>query len=698
MMHERILENLKHAQGLPQKIRVLNAEIQDPKDIGQVFAKLSIERKYIVKQLILLDQLSVVFPPKIHTVPMKNIEKLLDELLEIDRFYHEIGGLVGYHLTILKFLEGPKKQENEVKQKFFPPSFIDISKEDEHVRQMILWGIEHLPEISELYPLGGAADRLHLQDPVSKAELPAAKLAFGGKTLLEWLIQDLQAKEYLYFKLFKKEIVTPIAMMTSHEKKNYSHILAICEENKWFGRPKESIQLFLQPLVPTITQDGKWCMKKYLEPLLKPSGHGAIWKLAKDFGILRWFKKQKRKKALVRQINNPIAGIDLGLLAFTGYGMHHDQNFGFASCSREYGAAEGINVLVEKKNKEGYSYHLSNIEYCDFERFGISDDATLFSSNTNILFADLKEVEAASKKSPFPGVLINLKEIRFPSSKGIREEKVARLESTMQNIADEFVETYAKPLLKKNRKLKKTFITFNDRNRTISTAKKVYFPGKSTLETPERCFYDLMKNSSQLLESCGFSLPPFPSLESYFEKGLPFIFLHHPALGPLYSIIKQKLKGGKLHPHSEMVLQISEIYLENLDLKGSLVVQAKNPTGHMGPDGLLHPSHQSGKCIFKNVRVQNKGIEKKGPVWKEIERKESLTIILHDNAEIIAEDVTIQGNKLIEVEPNTQLRIYEKNGKIFEKRKKISTPSWFWNYEVQKDFSILIRILSQIPN
>lgn len=694
----QLSENLKKAVSLPEKIRILNSEkkIQGPVEIQSLLSQLSEERRYILKQLVLLDQIPVVFPQKFKKIPLKNIEKFLDDLLEIDQFYHEIGGLIGYHLTILRFLQTPISKKTDLpERKLFPPSFIKIS-DDESVRKMVLWGIEHLPEISELYPLGGAADRLHLQDPVSKAELPAAKLHFGGKTLLEWLIQDLQAKEYLYFKLHGKEIITPIAMMTSHEKNNYSHIMAICEENGWFGRPKESIKLFLQPLVPTITHEGKWCMKEPLQPLLKPSGHGAIWKLAKDFGILQWLKKKKRKKALIRQINNPIAGIDLGLLAFTGYGMHHDQNFGFASCARETGAAEGINVLVEKKTDEGYSYNLSNIEYCDFERFGIVDDPkqgkySPFSSNTNILFADLKAVEKAAKKSPFPGVLINLKEIRFPGPKGMKEEKVARLESTMQNIADEFVETYPKALPKKNRKLRKTFITFNERHRTISTAKKVYFPGKPNLETPERCFYDLLKNAYELLLLSGFSLPALPTLDAYLQDGPSFIFRYHPALGPLFSVIRQKLNGGKIHLRSEMVLDLSELFIENLDLQGSLIVQAKHPTGHIDNSGLLHSSNQSGKCYLKNVRMINSGIEMQGPYWKNISRKESVTILLQDNAEFIAENVTLQGNHLFEVEAGTQLRVFEKGGKILRKIKSLSAPTWFWKYEVQKDSSILLK-------
>lgn len=708
-MLSSLLKNLAKARDLSEKVAFLNTDrkvkkaVKDPY-FSQVLEALTLPREYILKQLISLGQSKVIFSSSTRKkLTQEKLEKFLDELWEIDLFYQEIGGLAGYHAKILSCLHSSKEEEKE-NSLYHPPSFIDISKEETRVRKAILWGIEHLPELCELYPLGGAADRLHLQDPDTKAELPAARLFFSGKTLLEWLIFDVQAREYLYYKLHGKELITPIAMMTSLEKNNYEHILAICEKNRWFGRPKESFRIFLQPLVPTITHLGKWCMKEPLQPLLKPGGHGAIWKLAKDFGILQWFQKRDRRKMLVRQINNPIAGVDYGLLAFTGIGSREDQYFGFASCPRECGSAEGINVLVEKEGQEGFSYTLSNIEYCDFARYGIDDEPrekgdpySRFSSNTNILFADVKAVEKAVEKRPFPGILINLKEVKFRSGKRWKEKKVARLESTMQNIADEFVEARQKKLPEDKRELKKTFITYNLRHKTISTAKKVYLPGKSSLETPERCFYDLFLNAYALLKNCEMEVPALLSFEEYLEKGPSFFFTYHPALGPLYSVIQQKIKGGKIHPQSELICDIAELSLENLDLQGSLLIQAKDATGHRGKDGLLHPSDQGGKCFFRNVRIENIGIDQTKPQipWKgEPARRESLSIILHGNAEIYAENITLKGNHKFEIFSGEQVRLVEKEGEIHAEKRKISSPSWHWKYEVMKDFRIqLERIL-----
>ena len=51
----------------------------------------------------------------------------------------------------------------------------------------------------------------------------------------------------------------------------------------------------------------------------------------------------------MRQISNPMAGVDTTLLALAGTGYLQRRAFGFMSCERVVGAAEGMNVLQEKK-------------------------------------------------------------------------------------------------------------------------------------------------------------------------------------------------------------------------------------------------------------------------------------------------------------------------------------------------------------
>lgn len=52
-------------------------------------------------------------------------------------------------------------------------------------------------------------------------------------------------------------------------------------------------------------------------------------------------------------------------------------------------------------------------------------------------------------------------------------------------------------------------------------------------------------------------------MEQYLEKGPGFIFLYHPALGPLWDVISQKIRGGALMHGSELVLEVSPLIVTN---------------------------------------------------------------------------------------------------------------------------------------
>ncbi|KAL0341249.1 UNVERIFIED_CONTAM: UTP--glucose-1-phosphate uridylyltransferase 3, chloroplastic [Sesamum radiatum] len=361
------------------------------------------------------------------------LKSLLKMLGEVEQFYDCIGGIIGYQATVLELLaqstnEGQtinwSEQANMLLKCQFveihPPSVLDLSEDIEYASQAALWGIEGLPVLGEIYPLGGSADRLGLVDPETGECLPAAMLPYCGRTLLEGLIRDLQAREFLYFKLYGEQCITPVAIMTSSAKNNHGHITYLCERFGWFGRGRSSFQIFEQPLVPAVTaEDGQWIVTRPFEPVCKPGGHGVIWKLAHDKGVFKWFQSHGRKGATVRQISNVVAATDLTLLALAGI--------------------EGINVLLEKKNSDGnWAYGFSCIEYTEFDKFGIT----------------------ARPLSP-GGV------------------SGGRLECTMQNIADNFANAYSSRCYKGVEDGLDTFIVYNERRKVTSSAKKRRRHGKS---------------------------------------------------------------------------------------------------------------------------------------------------------------------------------------------------------------------------
>ncbi len=708
-----LIKKQNEVVSLPEKINLLDQEsavhyfLKSHPKIKKFISRLDDPDNHAVKSVIVIEQGPIVFRMPVDMVnAWKAFSELLGHLHLVEKFYDKIGGILGYHAKVLEFLCEQDKHNPPIRNKqFHQPIGVDLSEQTHKIHEFIIEGLKCLPQMTEIYPIGGSGDRLDLHDSESGNPLPTAKLQFNGTTLLTGLINDIQAREYLYYKLFNEQCVTPIAMMTSHAKNNHKFVLEICETNAWFNRKKSSFIFFNQPGVPVITEEGNWVLKDPFKLLLKPGGHGVLWKLAHDEGIFNWFKEKKRSIALVRQINNPLANTDHGLIAFAGVGSSQQKSFGFASCHRLLHASEGVNILTEQKENNIYSYGISNIEYTDFSKYNIQDSPTvpkspysIFPSNTNILYADLQAVESVIKESGIPGLLINMKK-KFPfiDAAGKTSEVFAgRLESTMQNIADVFVDTFDHPIFHEDVHLLKTFLTFNKRRKTISVTKNAYSPGKGLMETPEACFYDYLKNAYDLLHRyCKMDIPKLEGLDNYIKHGPPFLFTYHPSLGPLFSIISQKIKGGSFIKYSELQLKIAELNLQDLHLDGSLTITATDCMGSKDSENILTYSEKSGKCTLLNCQVSNDGIDysKNLLFWKhELSHREQMTIKLDGNAEFYAENIHFKGNHFIEVPENHRIVAAEKDGSIRFEIETLKKPSWHWKYNINNKFKIALEI------
>lgn len=105
-----------------------------------------------------------------------------------------------------------------------------------------------------------------------------------------------------------------------------------------------------------------------------------------------------------------MAGTDNTLLALAGTGFPARRSFGFASCERAVGAAEGMNVLAQElvgpapgpssvgsDASPRWRYRVTNVEYTKFERLGVADASvdeasnhSVFPANTNVLYVGLQ--------------------------------------------------------------------------------------------------------------------------------------------------------------------------------------------------------------------------------------------------------------------------------------------------------------------
>lgn len=658
--------------------------------------------KSLLLSLAAIKQLSKLFPER--PPSKKEMEECLNDLLPVEKLYEPIGGIIGYHYHFIKLILEKGSSNHTPSAGMQRPPGIHLDEDPETTVKAVREGVERLHEMAEIYPVAGAADRLNLHDEASGEPLPAAALVFQGHTLLEWLIRDLQAREYLHYKLSGKRLFVPVVFMTSVEKNNHSHILSICNHLGWFGRAKELFYFITQPLVPMIDERGQWVVKNSGRAEMKPGGHGIIWKLAENEKAFSWLKKRNKHHLLIRQINNPAAGLDMALLALSGIGCSERKQFGFVSCERIVHSSEGMDILIEEKTPDGFSYKITNVEYTDFDQRGIQDipkepgsPYSLFPTNTNILFASLRTIQKAIQKLPFPGLLINLKNTSTKQSHDGSQASLAsgRLEAIMQNIADAIIFTSTKQLDDEGKKKLPSFVIYNKRSKTIAAAKKCYKPGQPILETPEGAFFTLLSEHKALLDLCGMATPELGTEENYLAKGPAFLFRYHPALGPLYSVIAQKISKGRIGEKSELVLELAELRMQNLDLKGSLIIEADNPLGHQNASGETLYSHRGGKCTLINVKVENQGVDysiQQEFAASNLSRKESLEILIEGNGEFYAENIHFKGSYTLFIPKECKMTAVQDGENVKFLIEKIRRPSWHWSYIFGKDDKIRLRV------
>jgi len=294
-------------------------------------------------------------------------------------------------------------------------------------------------------------------------------------------------------------------------------------------------------------------------------------------------------------------------------------------------------------------------------------------------------------------MLINMKsKISCLNAAGeMRSIAAGRLESTMRNIADVLVDHFPRRLrAEEHRSRLRSFITYNTRRKTLSVTKSIYQPGSMLVGTPEGCLYEMMENAREMLEQCRMEMPERQSPEEFLENGPNLLLLYHPALGPLYRVIAQKMLGGRLATGAELQLEIAELEISNLNLQGSLLIEARNVTGTQDISGIIFYGTDSGKCTLRNVKVINKGIDRaaSNQYWKnQIARQEEMRITLHGNAEFFAQDMTFQGTHRIEVPDGSRMVATQEGERVEFRLEPIASPTWWWQYRFDAEDRVVLN-------
>lgn len=612
---EKIIQKIQNFSSIERKIEKLKTFFKNQNEVKILNEKLKIANlpefgNYIVWSFSLLGQFHIV-DFLLHFDKKKFLKKILliNQFKKLDNIYYDNGGFFGYIIEFYRCFNEKKEFDTE---NFSSCPFVEVtSLSHSEISSNVFLGIKTLAETGFFILAGGKAERFF--DFQSNRSM--SSLEFFKKSLLERIIEDIEGLEALYERFFQKPITVPIVIMLSS---------SVSMNESCFSRIKKSdrylngfLKFFVQNDLPLITSEGFFLLDKNEELVMLPGGHGRLWHEAYKQGIFCYLKDLKIKHILIRQINNPLAGLDENLLLLLGTSHIKKKLFGVISCNKDLRYSEGSWVKLCKQN----TYSHINIEYTQLSFFN-RDLISRAPSNTNILYFNLEKNWNKLSQLPKFDHILNMKTI-------IGKENcllAGRLECLVQD--------FSKLLEDKEKDFSSVIILNFPREKVISSIKKPL--EKNYLETPEKAFFDYLHCARKLLESCHVFLPKKRSWDDFLNLGPEFIFDYHPSLGPIYSLIRQKICHGSFFENSIVELNIIDVFLENLCIKGHFIID----------------SEASGKCFMRNIEIKNKGsvFESSGEFWKgKLCTYEYLKISLGERARLYAEDLVLEGNIHIDV-------------------------------------------------
>ena len=127
----------------------------------------------------------------------------------------------------------------------------------------------------------------------------------------------------------------------------------------------------------------------------------------------------------------------------------------------------------------------------------------------------------------------------------------------------------------------------------------------------------MLRNAADLLDRCGVARPAHDGgdARTYLDEGPGFIFCADPAIGPLWDVTAQKIRGGALRDRAEVRLEIAELEWRDVEVDGSLLVTATAPLGGTSPatKTRVFDDTKCGRARLRDVTVRNKGVDWSAP-------------------------------------------------------------------------------------
>jgi UDP-N-acetylglucosamine/UDP-N-acetylgalactosamine diphosphorylase len=99
----------------------------------------------------------------------------------------------------------------------------------------------------------------------------------------------------------------PVYIMTS--RSNNTQTKAFFEENKYFGLSPDEVFFFVQGMLPSVTQEGKFILSRSGGLFMNPDGHGGTFSALKKSGCLDSMREKGIEEIFYFQVDNPLVKV-----------------------------------------------------------------------------------------------------------------------------------------------------------------------------------------------------------------------------------------------------------------------------------------------------------------------------------------------------------------------------------------------------
>ncbi|MBL7130849.1 MAG: UTP--glucose-1-phosphate uridylyltransferase [Candidatus Omnitrophica bacterium] len=272
-------------------------------------------------------------------------------LLEKEEFIGEIGNL-DFKLTFSLY-EKISQQKSASKHSIdiFPARIFVIPKntgEQKQREEARILGESLIcrNKIAVLIVAGGHGSRLGFNGP--KGMFPISPIK--NKSLFQLFAESVRALS------LRCGAVIPLLIMTNKEA--LPEVKDFFMAHNFFGLKPQTVHLFEQEMLPTLTADGKLILRDKTHLFANPNGHGGSLKALSDSGLLKKLMENGYSDLFYFQVDNPLVKIADPVLI--GYHKMEDSEISTKIVHRK-SCEEKVGIFVAENGKAEV------IEYSDLE-------------------------------------------------------------------------------------------------------------------------------------------------------------------------------------------------------------------------------------------------------------------------------------------------------------------------------------------